>query len=120
MPKNITFVVEEKTYKLEYTAETVCLMEQAGSIKEFIESVEDHPISAAFTLLEGAFLAHHGDLTGDEIHDIVAHLGNKEKLFQCLVVMFNEALQGMFGESGKAAWTFSEAFPTINTTKSKS
>lgn len=108
MSKNITFTINEKKYTLEYTAATICMMEQAGFTKDFLESVEDHPISAAFTLLEGAFLAHHSNLTGDEIHDLVSHLGNKEKLFQCLVVMFNEAVQGMFGETGKSEWTLSE------------
>lgn len=113
MPKNITFTIDGQKYTLEFTAASICAMEQAGFNKDFLEAVEDHPISAALTLLEGAFIAHHGDLAMDEIHELVSHLGNKEKLFQCLVVMFNEAVQGMFSETGKSEWTFSETHPAV-------
>ena len=113
MPKNITFTIDGQKYTLEFTAASICAMEQAGFNKDFLETVENHPFSVALTLLEGAFIAHHGDLTMDEIHELVSHLGNKEKLFQCLVVMFNETVQGMIDDTGDTEWTFSETHPAV-------
>lgn len=121
MSKKITFTYAGKMYTLEYTAESVCLMEQLGFNMEFIESVKDHPVSAAFSLLEGAFLAHHGDLTNDEVHDIVAHLGDKQKLFECLTVMYSEALQTMFANTtGNSSWTMYETRPHTSPKAKKS
>ena len=113
MPKNITFTIDGQKYTLEFTAASICAMEQAGFNKNFLETVENHPFSVALTLLEGAFIAHHSDLTMDEIHELVSHLGNKEKLFQCLVVMFNEAVQRMIDDTGDTEWTFSETHPAV-------
>lgn len=113
MPKNITFTIDGQKYTLEFTTASICAMEQAGFNKNFFETVENHPFSVALTLLEGAFIAHHSDLTMDEIHELVSHLGNKEKLFSRLAIMFKEAVQRMIDDTGDTEWTFSETHPAV-------
>lgn len=113
MPKNITFTIDGQKYTLEFTAASICAMEQAGFDKKFLETVENHPFSVALTLLEGAFIAHHSDLTMDEIHGLVSHLGNKEMLFSRLAIMFKEAVQRMIDDTGDTEWTFSETHPAV-------
>lgn len=113
MPKNITFTIDGQKYTLEFTAASICAMEQAGFNKDFLEGVENHPFSVALTLLEGAFIAHHSDLTGNEIHRLVSHLGNKEMLFSRLAIMFKEAVQRMIDDTGDTEWTFSETHPAV-------
>ena len=58
-------------------------------------------------------LGYTDDITMDEIHELVSHLGNKEKLFSRLAIMFKEAVQRMIDDTGDTEWTFSETHPAV-------
>lgn len=105
MAKTITVTYEGETYTLEFTRETISMMEKNGFR---IQDVEDKPMSTLPTLFAGAFLAHHRKIKGGVISKIFAHMKDKEGLISKLGEMYAEPLETLFDDpeddEGNAIW----------------
>lgn len=118
MPKNISFIHNGTAYKLEFTPETVCQMERSGFTYDILREADKYPFTVACALFAGAFYAHHGDLTEDEIFTIIESLARKQELLERLAEMYVDVIRSM--ETGDTAWTVIETYPTANHTNLKS
>lgn len=101
---NITY--NEKEYTLEFTRDTVKLMEQSGFT---ISELGDRPVSLMPRLFAGAFQAHHPRLSSRVIQEIFDHLNNKREMLTALIEMYSAPINSLFddadGAEGNAAWT---------------
>ena len=105
MSKTIRVTYEGETYTLEYTRETISMMEKSGFR---IQDVEDKPMSTLPSLFAGAFLAHHRKIKAGVISKIFEHMKDKEGLIAKLGEMYAEPLETLFDEpeddEGNATW----------------
>lgn len=108
MAKQITLKNNEgKVYTLEFTRQTVKMMERQGFTPE---KVSEQPMTYLPTLFAGAFLAHHRNIKPEEIDRIYKHLPNKHDLIGKLVEMYNEPIMTLLDEpdeydEGNMSWT---------------
>ena len=84
-------------YELEYNLFAIAKMEEKGFD---IMNMEKKPISTLLGLIKGAFIMHHPTMTDDEIKEVVARIGNNEKLIEELTKLYMEALS--FLNNGKS------------------
>jgi hypothetical protein len=114
MAKTITFTYKKTAYTLEYTRETVSLLEQNGLSLSDVQNILDRPITSMKMLFTGAFLAHHRKAASittlmDEIWETIP---NKDELIGNLVEMYAEPIDSMMSEpeeeKGKTVWTVNE------------
>lgn len=114
MAKTITFTYKKTAYTLEYTRETVSLLEQNGLSLSDVQNITDRPITSMKMLFTGAFLAHHRKAASittliDEIWETIP---NKEELIGNLVEMYAEPIESMMSEpeeeKGKTTWTVNQ------------
>lgn len=77
-------------YELEYNLSAIAKMEEKGFD---IMNMEKKPISTLIGLISGAFIMHHPTMTDEEIKDVVARIGNNEKLITELTTMYMSALE---------------------------
>lgn len=105
MAKTLHVNYEGATYTLEYTRETIALMEKQGFR---IQDVEDKPISTLPVLFAGAFLAHHRKIKGGVISKIFEKITDKPGLIDKLGEMYAEPLETLFDDpeddEGNATW----------------
>lgn len=85
-------------YELEYNLFAIAKMEENGFD---ISKMESKPISTLLGLIEGAFIMHHPTMTDNEIKEVVARIGNNEKLIEELTKMYMEALNFLNGGKEK-------------------
>lgn len=85
-------------YELEYNLFAIAKMEEKGFD---IVQMEKKPISTLLGLISGAFIMHHPTMTDEEIKDVVARIGNNEKLIEELTKMYMEALNFLQGGKSK-------------------
>ena len=111
MAKTITFTYKKTAYTLEFTRETVSLLEQSGLSLADVQGIMDKPITSMKMLFTGAFLAHHRKAASittliDEIWETIP---DKEGLIENLVEMYVEPVESMMSdpedEKGKTTWT---------------
>lgn len=111
MAKTITFTYKKTAYTLEYTRETVSMLEQNGLSLADVQNITDKPITSMKMLFTGAFLAHHRKAASittliDEIWETIP---DKEGLIGNLVEMYVEPVESMMSdpedEKGKTTWT---------------
>lgn len=91
-------------YELEYNLSAIAKMEEKGFD---VSKMQDKPISTLLGLIEGAFIMHHPTMTEDEIKEIVARIGDNDKLIEELTKMYMEALNFLQGGNDKSknlAW----------------
>ncbi|MGN1345569.1 MAG: DUF5055 domain-containing protein [Eubacteriales bacterium] len=117
MSKSISFIHNGTAYKLEFTPETVCQMEQGGFNFDTLKEAEKYPFTIACALFAGAFYANHVDLTEDEIFSVIESLARKQELLERLAEMYVDVIRSM--EAGDTAWTVVETYPTTNYTTFK-
>ena len=105
MAKTIHLTYEGSTYTLEFTRETISIMEKQGFR---ITDIEDKPMSTLPVLFAGAFLAHHRKIKAGVISKIFEHMKDKEGLIAKLGEMYAEPLEALFDEpeddEGNATW----------------
>lgn len=105
MSKTLRVTYDGETYTLEFTRETISLMEKQGFR---VQDVEDKPMSTLPVLFAGAFLAHHRKIKPGVISKIFDHLTNKVDLIAKLGEMYAEPLETLFddpeGDEGNATW----------------
>lgn len=108
MAKQITLKNNEgKVYTLEYTRQTVKMMERQGFVPE---KVSEQPMTYLPTLFAGAFMAHHRNIKPEEIEKIYSRLPNKHDLIGRLVEMYNDPIMTLLDEpdedaEGNMSWT---------------
>ena len=110
MAKTITFTYKKTAYTLEYTRETVTMLEQNGLSLDDVRNITGKPMTVMMMLFRGAFIAHHRkaatiDNLMDEIWDSIP---DKQDLINTLVEMYTEPLDALLNEpaeEGKTKWT---------------
>lgn len=111
MAKTITFTFKKTAYTLEFTRETVTLLEQNGLTLSDVQNIADKPITVTMMLFRGAFLAHHRKAsTIDTLMDeIWASLPDKQGVIAVLAEMYAEPMETLLNEpedeKGKTVWT---------------
>ena len=85
-------------YELEYNLFAIAKMEENGFD---ISNMEKKPISTLLGLIKGAFIMHQPTMTDDEVKEVVARIGNNEKLVEELTKMYMDALS--FLNNGKSS-----------------
>lgn len=105
----ITFTYNDRNYCLEYTRESIKMMESSGFN---INDVGDKPATRVEQLWAGAFLANHRNTSNNIIKTIYTQMKNKQVLLEKLSEMYNNTLNYLLsgdedGESGNVEWTAS-------------
>ena len=108
MAKQLTIKNKEgKVYTLEFTRQSVKMMERQGFYPELVTK---QPVTYLPELFAGAFLAHHKHTKPEEIEKIYTRLPNKHDLIGHLVEMYNEPMMTLLeepdeGDEGNMSWT---------------
>jgi len=110
MAKTITFTFEKTAYTLEFTRETVQMLEQNGLSLADVQNIADKPLSGSSMLFRGAFLAHHRKAASiDTLMDkIWKSIPDKISFVSTLAEMYTEPLDALMedpDEKGKTTWT---------------
>lgn len=110
MAKTITFTFEKTAYTLEFTRETVTMLEQNGLTLADVQNMADKPLTASTMLFRGAFLAHHKKAASmDTLMDKIWNsIPDKSAFISTLVEMYTEPLDALLEEpddKGKTTWT---------------
>jgi len=105
MSKTMRVTYDGETYTLEYTRESITLMEKQGFR---IQDIGEKPMSTLPVLFAGAFLAHHRKIKPGVISKIFEHLPDKEGLIDKLGEMYAEPFEAFFDDpeegEGNATW----------------
>lgn len=113
MAKTITFTYKKTAYTLEFTRETVTLLEQNGLTLADVQNMAGKPLTASTLLFRGAFLAHHKKAASIDslMDDIWKSIPDKTKFVSTLIEMYTEPLESLMDEpeeSGKVEWTVNQ------------
>lgn len=113
MAKTITFTYKKTAYTLEFTRETVTLLEQNGLTLADVQNMADKPLTASTLLFRGAFLAHHKKAASIDtlMDEIWKSIPDKTKFIATLTEMYTEPLDALLNEpeeSGKVDWTVNQ------------
>ena len=105
----ITFDYNGKHYVLEYTRETVKMMEAAGFNPN---DIADKPATRLEQLWAGAFLANHRKVSNTVIQELFKQMKNREALLEKLRDMLAETYASLLpdddeGDEGNVEWTAS-------------
>lgn len=105
----INFEYNGKKYCLEYTRETVKLMEASGFNAN---DISDKPATRLEQLWQGAFLANHRKVSANIVKELYGKMKNKELLLQKLAEMYNNTLNYLLpdpdeDDEGNVEWTAS-------------
>lgn len=93
----INFSYSGKDYRLEYTKETVKMMEDKG----FIPSrILEAPVTYLPELFRGAFLANHRYTNRKVIDEIFEKMKGKAELVNVLIEMYNEPIKALTADDG--------------------
>jgi len=98
----INFDFNGKHYCLEYTRETVKMMEAGGFN---INDVDAKPATRIEQLWFGAFAANHRNTSQNLMRAIYDQMKNKELLLTKLSEMYNNTLSYLMGDEGNVDWT---------------
>lgn len=113
MAKTITFTFEKTAYTLEFTRETVTLLEQNGLTLADVREMADKLLTSSNMLFRGAFLAHHRKAASIDtlMENIWKSIPNKTQFITTLAEMYTEPLAALMeepDEKGKTTWTVNE------------
>lgn len=103
MAKTITCNIDGNDYVLEYTRASVKTIESKGFN---ISEITNKPVTTITKLFEGAFIANHRGISNEKIEAIYSKLGDKKKLIERLVDMYQETVTSLIDENeeGNAGW----------------
>lgn len=114
MAKTITFTYRKTAYTLEYTRETVQLLEQNGLSLADVRNMDEKPITVMQMLFRGAFIAHHKKAASIDslMNEIWEAIPDKNGLIKELIEMYTEPLDALLNdpadEKGKVEWTVNQ------------
>lgn len=103
----INFDYNGKHYCLEYTRDTVKLMEAGGFN---LNDMGDKPATRIEQLWAGAFLANHRKVSNSVVKELYGKMKDKETLLQKLTEMYNNTLGYLMpdeDDEGNVDWTAS-------------
>ena len=103
----INFDYNGKHYCLEYTRDTVKMMEASGFN---VADISERPATRIEQLWSGAFLAHERKVSSRVIMEIYGKMKDKEALLQKLTEMYNNTLTYLLpdeDDAGNVEWTAS-------------
>ena len=105
MAKTITLAYEDKEYILEFSRETITMMEKSGFD---LGKINNKPLSVIKDLFAGSFKKNHSSVTSRKIDEIYKCVGDLDGITERLVEMYNEAITSLEDEdSKKVQWTAS-------------
>ena len=96
MAKAINFEYNGVPYVLEFTRETVSIMEKQGFN---LDDIDNKPMTIIPTLFAGAFMANHKHTSKKIIEAIYSKLLNKQELIVRLAEMYREPIEAMLDEN---------------------
>lgn len=109
MTKQIKISFKGREYTLEFTRQSVELMERNGFSLDYIR---EKPVSMLPALFAGAFQAHHRWIKPNEIEKIRECMPNKEDLYDKLADMYAATINSLFDapeevedDEGNASWS---------------
>ena len=111
MSKTITLTFENRAYTLEYTRESVTVMEQTGFVAD---DLFVRPMTMIPMLFYGAFRANHKGMKRKEVDRIYNSLENRADLISALIEMYRDSITTLMtdeesdGVEGNATWTVNE------------
>lgn len=111
MAKTITFTYKKTAYTLEFTRETVSMLEQNGLSLDDVQNISKRPITSMKMLFRGAFLVHHKKAASIDnlIDEIWETIPDKHELIENLVEMYIEPVDSLLNdpedEKVKTTWT---------------
>ena len=105
MAKQINFDYEGEHYTLEFTRNTIKMMESRGFLAN---DIQNKPMTVLPELFAGSFLAHHRSVKRDTIDRIYHLMPNKTELIEKLGEMYSAPLETLFdepdGNEGNIMW----------------
>ena len=105
MATTINIKVDDKQYTLEYSKATIKQMSEGGFV---INEARRDYVKGIPQLFEGAFIKNHRTASAKEIDAIWEMIPDKMDFIDVLIGMYNEQLEGLFGEPAddakKAVW----------------
>ena len=104
----ITLNYNDKDYELEYTRQSVRMMESQGFVLEHISS---KPMTMIPLLFSGAFAKNHRGLKRALIDEILENISDKAGLLNALIEMYAETLSCLTDDTeseGNATWAITK------------
>lgn len=95
---------EGKEYDLEYSRQSVKMMESQGFV---LDEITTRPMTMIPLLFSGAFLKNCKGTKRSVIDDIYAGISDKSSLMEALIEMYAETLSSLTDDSneGNVTWT---------------
>lgn len=100
----ITVNHNEKDYELEYSRQSVRMMESQGFV---IDQISSKPMTMIPMLFSGAFAKNHRGIKRALIDEIFEDISDKTGLINALIEMYAETLSSLTDENeneGNATW----------------
>ena len=100
----ITLNYENKDYELEYTRQSVRMMESQGFV---LEQISSKPMTMIPMLFSGAFAKNHRGIKRALVDEILENISDKAGLLNALIEMYAETLSSLTDENeneGNAIW----------------
>ena len=100
----ITLNYNDKDYELEYTRQSVRMMESQGFV---LEQISSKPMTMIPMLFSGAFAKNHRGIKRALIDEILENVSDKTGLLNALIEMYAETLSSLTDETeneGNAIW----------------
>ena len=94
----------DKEYELEYTRQSVRMMESQGFV---LEEISSKPMTMIPMLFSGAFAKNHRGIKRALIDEILENISDKAGLLNALIEMYAETLSSLTDEpenEGNAVW----------------
>lgn len=99
----ITMKYSGKDYTLEYTRQSVRMIESQGFN---VAEVSSKPVTMVPLLFQGAFIRHHKGIKRNLIDEIYEGIPNKQELILALVEMYSETVSSLIDDTdeGNVSW----------------
>jgi len=90
MAKQIAFTYDNKEYVLEFTRSSIRQMERNGFDSA---KAEASPMTAAYALFSGAFIAHHRNIDSRKVDEIFDKIGDLSEWASDLLEMYKDTFE---------------------------
>ena len=100
----ISLNYNDKDYTLEYTRQSVRMMEGQGFV---LEQISEKPVTMIPMMFQGAFIKNHRGMKRALIDEIYDEVADKSGLLNALMEMYAETLSSLTDENeteGNAIW----------------
>lgn len=98
----------DKDYELEYSRQSVRMMESQGFV---LEQISSKPMTMIPLLFSGAFAKNHRGLKRALIDEILENISDKAGLLNALIEMYAETLSSLTDDTeseGNATWAITK------------